>query len=389
MDFLEAFGKLVPRDARAAIDWNAIEKLLRPTCFAEMKNTPQNPRYHGEGDVYVHTQRVCEELVALPGFAALSERQRTELFLAAVLHDIGKVGTTRLEDGDWVSPNHAPAGSLLARAFLWRDCGLSGTAEGLALRETVCALIRNHMLPVHLMDRNAPERKVREIAALGERLPDFSWRLLCLLAEADVRGRIAVDEAECLSQVELAGLLAEDCGCFDAPFPFADDYTKRACLSGRDVPPDQPLIDPTWGEVVLLSGLPGTGKDTWIQANCPDLPMVSLDALRRKMRVKPADNQSAVLQAAQEQARELLRKKQPFVWNATNLTKETRRKQIDRFERYGARVRVVYLETPWMERIRRNAGREGAVPEGAVERMLEKTVPPTPDEAQTVEWLCV
>ena len=155
------------------------------------------------------------------------------------------------------------------------------------------------------------------------------------------------------------------------------------------MPPDQPLFDPTWGEVVLLSGLPGTGKDTWIQANCPDLPMVSLDALRRKMRVKPIDNQSAVLQAAQEQARELLRKKQPFVWNATNLTMETRRKQIDRFERYGARVRVVYLETPWMERIRRNAGREDAVPEGAVERMLEKTVPPTPDEAQTVEWLCV
>ena len=37
----------------------------------------------------------------------------------------------------------------------------------------------------------------------------------------------------------------------------------------------------------------------------------------------------------------------------------------------------------------RNAGRADAVPENAVAGMLGKTVPPMPDEARAVEWICV
>ena len=89
-----------------------------------------------------------------------------------------------------------------------------------------------------------------------------------------------------------------------------------------------------------------------------------------------------------EAAREHLRRGQPFVWNATDLTKETRRRLVGLFERYGARVRIVYLETEWEQRVKRNSARKDAVPEGAIERMLSITVPPLPDEAQAVAWQC-
>lgn len=389
MDFIDDIERLIPGSPSDEIAWNETDQLFAAVCFSDMRMTRQNPAYHGEGDVYTHTQMVCRELAGNPAFHALDAKRKTELFLAAILHDIGKVRTTGLENGKWVSPHHASAGSQIAREFLWRDCGLCGKPELISFRETVCALIRHHMLPVHLMNQEDAGRKARKAAAVGELAPDFSWDLLCMLAEADVRGRVADDMDEGLARVELAKILAEDTGCLNEPYRFADSFTKRAYLSGRNVQPDQLLYDGSWGEVIMLSGLPGTGKDTWIRENYPKLPVVSMDDIRAALRIKPTDNQGRIIQLAQERARENLRKKQPFIWNATCLTRVSRQKLIDLFERYGARVRIAYLETDWNTRIGRNQGRYAAVPEAAVDRMLGKTVLPMPDEAQAVEWLCV
>ena len=138
-----------------------------------------------------------------------------------------------------------------------------------------------------------------------------------------------------------------------------------------------------------MSGLPGTGKDEWIKNYLQGLPVVSPDAIRKELGVKPTDPQGRVFSAAFARAKEHLRNKTEFVWNATDLTENTRAKIVDLIERYGARARIVYLETGRDERIKRNAKRAGAVPEKAVDKMTEKTVPPLPFEAQTVEWICV
>ena len=372
--------------------WDAIEALFAEKslyAFAEMRSTPQNPAFHGEGDVSAHTQMVCRELVSLPDFQTLPLRQKTELFLAALLHDIGKAKTTRIENGVYVSPRHSSAGSHIARAFLWKECGLCGTPEKQNFRETVCGLVRNHMLPVRILEREKPHLVARKTASIGELARDFSLRLLQMLSEADVRGRIAYDVDECLYKVKLFRMLAEEARCFDGAYSFADAFTRHAYFSGRNVQPDQVLYNDTWGEVIMMSGLPGTGKDTWIAANAPDLPVVSLDAIREDLRVKPTDEQSVVLHAAQGQARELLRRKQPFIWNATDITRDIRQKYIALFERYNASVKIVYLETEYNTLLERNAGRENVVPESVIERMLEKLSPPTPEEAYTVEWYCV
>ena len=389
MIFIEEIENCIPSSPTDEIPWKRIEQLLASSCFADTKTTLQNPVFHGEGDVYTHTQMVCRELIGAKAFHELPGRQKTELFLAAIVHDIGKVKTTRLEDGNWVSPHHSVTGSQIVREFLWQDCGVCGTQEMIRFRETVCALIRYHMLPIHLMEQEEPERTVREAAAVGELAADFSWHLLCILAEADVRGRIADDTSDELAQVELSRMMAEDAECLYAPYSFADSFTKRAYLAGRNVQPDQILYDDTWGEVIMLSGLPGTGKDTWIGQHHPDMSMVSLDGIRAELGIKPTNNQGEVIQTARERAREFLRKRQPFIWNATDLTKDTRQKLISLFERYGAKVRIVYLETDEETRKARNSERTDAVPEDAVAKMCGKTVPPTPDEAQTVDWVCI
>ena len=383
------FEKLIPATTNEGIDWSGLEDFFATCGFTDMASTPQNPVFHAEGDVLTHTKLVCRELQEMDAFQSLPGRQRTEVFLAALFHDIGKARTTRWEDGAWVSPHHALTGSRIVREILWRDFGLCGTPEAMAFRENVCALVRYHMLPVHLLNQEEPERKARQVAALGELMPDFSWELLCLLAAADVKGRMADDIEAGLEQVHLARLLAEESGCLNAPYPFSGSYTKRAYLSGRKVQPDQSLYDDAWGEVLLLSGLPGTGKDTWIRQNVQELPMISLDDIRRELGTSASREQAKVIHTAQERARVLLRSKQPFVWNATNITPEIRAEQISLFERYGAQVRIIYLETPWETELARNEGRREKVPRSAIENLLAKTVPPMPDEAQTVEWYCV
>ncbi len=386
MDFLKNMCALTPETPSAPIDWDALETLFG-AFFSGMRATQQNPAFHGEGDVFTHTQMVCAALNDMPEIHALPPLVKTQLFTAAVLHDVGKVQTTRMEDGVWTSPHHSEAGSQTARAFLWQACGLCGTPEKMRFRETVCAFIRAHMLPEHFEKQKDPGRKARETAALGRQIPDFSWELLCRLSEADILGRIAPDTRKQLDTLEICRWMVQEADCFTAPYAFADAFSAHAYLSGRNILPDQPLYDDTWGEVILMSGLPGTGKDTWIRENVSQLPMVSLDEIRKQMRVPPTAHGPAVIRSAQELAREYLRRKEPFIWNATNLSKEIRQNQVRLFEQYGARVRIVYLETDWAQRVERNRSRQDAVPESAVEKMLSVTVPPAPHEAQTVEWI--
>ena len=354
----------------------------------EMRRTRQDPAWHGEGDVWAHTKLVCEELASNPAFRALPERQRQELFLAALLHDMGKPSCTRLEGGRWVCPHHAPKGAELARCLLWKLAACAGTPEAQTFRETVCLLIRYHTLPPHIGEQEDPHRLIR-LAANGELAKDFTISMLCLLSEADLQGRIAADKGRLTEQVEWCRLLAEENGCLSQPKAFASAYTRRAYLAGRLSWPGADLYDNTWGEVILLSGLPGTGKDTWIQAHCPQLPQISLDALRAGMGVPATGHQAPVAHAAQRQARAYLHQRQPFVWNATNLTFPLRGKLVDVFESYGAAVRIVFLETSWEEGLRRNRDRERVVPETTIEKMLDRLDPPQGFEAQHVDWYCV
>lgn len=366
-----------------------LKNTLFTSFFAQMASTMQNPAWHGEGDVWTHTQMVCNALVKLEGFRALPKKQQFILSLAALLHDTGKITCTRLEDGVLVSPNHSAAGASMVRQLLWEGYGLSGTTEKQQFRESVCFLIRYHSLPLHLFQQADPALRARKVAENGRLCPDFTLQMLFLLSEADVRGRIASDTASQLEDLSLNREIALEAGCFTGPYPFPDAHTAHAYLTGSKVWPEQSLYDDTFGEVILLCGLPGTGKDTWLKKHHAFLPMISLDDIRLEMGVSPTDNQGAVVQEAQERARMLLRAKQPFIWNATSLTPQLRRKQVQLFENYGAHVRIVFLETAWQENLRRNAGRLSKVPESVIGKMLGRFIPPECHEARHVEWHCI
>ena len=387
---MEDLMGLIVQAAKQNIDWSGIEATLS-SFVIPMSRTEQNPAFHAEGDVWTHTKMVCEHLVKLDSFRSLSGDRQQAVFLAALLHDVGKIPTTRWEDDKWTSPNHTLVGSKMARQFLWQELGLCGTPEKQQLREMVCNLIRYHSFPPHAIDDLDGKRKLMAIAANGQNCPMFTVELLCALCEADALGRVCMevqDRTHMAEQVQLCREFAKESGCYDAPYPFPSAHTQFSYLGRKDIVPEVELYDETWGEVILMSGLPGTGKDTWIKEHYPDLPMISLDEIRKEMKISPTDNQSKVLENARERAKELLRKKQPFVWNATDLSPMVRKKQIKMFSQYHASTRIVYLETDWLEQLRRNGGRTDVVPEQAICHMMEELVLPEAPEAQLVEWHC-
>ncbi len=113
--------------------------------------------------------------------------------------------------------------------------------------------------------------------------------------------------------------------------------------------------------------------------------MISLDGLREQMGVLPGKGSGRVVQSATEQAREFLRRKEPFIWNATNIVRETRQKLVSLFAGYGARVQILYLEVPYRELLARNQKRARYIPGNVLEEMIRKLEIPASWEAYEVK----
>ncbi|KHK57766.1 metal-dependent phosphohydrolase [Ralstonia sp. A12] len=344
------------------------------------KTTPQDPRYHAEGDVWTHTQMVVEALLALPGYQSATRAEQETVFLAALLHDMAKYSTTVIDPvtGAIGQPGHSRKGAIDARIALW-DAGVP-----FDVREAISRLISVHQLPFFALEgarRGSPEFLVRELSW------QLSIPLLAMLAEADMRGRICGDSASVLDNIELFREIARDDGCYGQPRAFADAHTAVSYFRGAEIHPDFALFQEEGSKVIVMSGLPASGKNTWVAANHPDLPVVSFDDAREELRLRHGKNEGMVAHRAVDRAKELLRAKKPFVWNATNLSELMRKKTLDLLFAYGAEVELVYLEKPRTELLRRNSKRDTSLTNKTLEGMLHRWDLPLPTEVHRIQYL--
>lgn len=182
--------------------WGEIEKLLlaaeRPSIgFALARDLdivsrlwpelhalfdcPQEPEWHPEGDVWIHTLMVIDE--ARGRLDGLTKGPALAMMLGAVCHDLGKPTTTSLIDGRIRSPGHEEGGVAPATALL--DRFNVHSIDGYDVRHAVLGLVAHHLKPSMFRKSPTPvgDGAFRRLAQ------KVDLELLARFAKADCHGR--------------------------------------------------------------------------------------------------------------------------------------------------------------------------------------------------------
>ena len=91
---------------------------------------------------------------------------------------------------------------------------------GLGVREEIAGLVRYHGRPPFLLEKPDPAREVISLSWL------VNHRLLYLFALADTRGRRTREMTRPEENIHLWKMAAEENGCFDRPYAFANDHAR-------------------------------------------------------------------------------------------------------------------------------------------------------------------
>lgn len=347
------------------VDWDAIFQMY--PILLQLEKIDQNPIYHAEGNVLNHTRLAVEKLVDINNF---TDRQTsTIVFLAVLFHDIGKLVTTKEEDGIFSSNGHSAKGARMIREILWDFDGESSIPWN--VRESVATMALLHMLPFYFLEKEDP---LYSVCASSYTIKNAD---LITLARKDAQGRICDSNKESMDMVDLfLGFCAEE-ACLVEPRKFLSDHARFLYFFEHKGHPNLDRYFDKKGTAHIMSGLPGAGKDYYIRKNLANLPVVSLDDIREETDTSFGDNQGKVMNLAKDRCKELMRAHDNFVFNATNFIKPTRARWIRLFRQYDYEIEIHYIEPPFATLMKQNLNREKPVPEGIVREMFKKLEPPT------------
>ena len=220
------FDKLLLRAARPSLGLALARELgIVERLFPELEaliDCPQEPEWHPEGDVWIHTLMVVDE--ARRRIDDLPRPQQVAVMLGAVCHDLGKPATTAHIDGRIRSLNHEEMGVAPATALL--DRLNVHTLDGYDVRAQVLGLVAHHLKPG--MWRTARD-------GVG----DSAFRRLARKVDLELLARLA--KSDCLGRT----------GHFDCSA--MDWFLDRARSLGVEHAPPAPLL---LGRHLLQLGLP-------------------------------------------------------------------------------------------------------------------------------------
>jgi tRNA nucleotidyltransferase (CCA-adding enzyme) len=161
------------------LELGVIERLF-PELDA-LVGCPQEPEWHPEGDVWVHTLLVIDE--ARARVDDLAYPRQVAVMLGAVCHDLGKPSTTAFVDGRIRSLEHEEEGVPPSTALL--DRLNVHSMQGYDVRRDVLGIVANHLKPGMFLKANPPagDGAYRRLAQ------KVDLELLARVAKSDCEGR--------------------------------------------------------------------------------------------------------------------------------------------------------------------------------------------------------
>jgi len=305
-----------------------------------------NP-YHNESDVFTHTMMVCKE----------AENAPYEVQIAALLHDIGKPSTRAVnpKNGRVSFFNHDAVSAFMSLEILKR--------EELGLTKRQQTRIFN-MIALHTQIYKLNEQ---QLADIGDRQLITNLRLL---GKADHAGRFhTAGDAEISPLVYITSKMK--------------DYKK--CKKEK--------------EVIILCGLPGSGKSRWTHNNAynRDTGKLSMIVSRDHYFAEhfpDLDYNNAWKQTNQKLVDRWLvqkfayaKRQDQVIVDMTHMSKKSRRKSLSHFGSEYKKKCVVFLpDMPTL--FLQNENRSGKViGREVIEKMMRSFYPPTMEEFDEIEYV--
>ena len=171
----EEFNKLLLKADKPSMGLEFLRECDWIQHFPELNNLigcEQNPKWHPEGDVWIHTMMVLDNAAKLRKH--VPENKKLAYMYAALLHDIGKPATTTLE---LKSPGHAEHGANLTFDFMNR---ITNTKD---LINDIVTMVNLHMRPSQLFLAKAG------VSAWKRLHKTYNLEMLGWLSKADSAGR--------------------------------------------------------------------------------------------------------------------------------------------------------------------------------------------------------
>jgi tRNA nucleotidyltransferase (CCA-adding enzyme) len=204
-----------------------------PELYA-LKATPQEPAWHPEGDVWIHSLMVVDQAaknVRQPE-RRLNDDQKLKAVLGAFCHDLGKPATTKEMEGKIRSLEHEAAGEEPARSLMAR------WTFGADVDAAVIAIAKDHLKPGMLLreyekGNMTDDQYDNAVRRLLKRIYPLDYRTYLAACEADYRGRS-------LPEVQ-AG-----------PYVAGEKFAESVVRNKLDIDPPKPLLR---GEDLLELGI--------------------------------------------------------------------------------------------------------------------------------------
>lgn len=357
--------------------------------FFLLEATLQSKKWHQEGNVLIHTNMVMEEALKM-AVQDPNKELGINLYLAALLHDFGKIDTSIVRDDGRVNAyGHESVGVVRARTFLKKYF----LEYGYARREYILSLVEFHGHPKRLIRGESKDSKFYQLSL------DVNTRLVHDLEIADFKGRIGEHPDKEMQVLADFKTKCEELDIWDKYYEISESkhmtqlhynlarwnilfhHMNEGDSHRFEVLRKLSLKEPRAGLLIPI-GAPGSGKSTYVQKMYPQLKNVSMDEERKRLCGDMSDmskNQEAYENCFKE-LKNLMRNRTSAIWDATNTTKKIRRRLVDLARQNGVEVVMMYFDLPLGLVLERNRNRDRVVPEDVVVKYYNQMQTPKPYE---------